>query len=209
MVNRCIAIITDNKTHRNRRCMKSFKFDINGCKYCHIHANKNFAVYISKIQAAYRSYLCRNKVKKIKEMPTDIQQIITGFVREDFINARYNCQLSNFIIKKIRNYLYNLCNTNIYYSCRIIDRQLNNVKNLYDLAKLNVLINKYESILNYNNNFTTPMYCYDYYYNYNKYSLKELMKKILNIGTCKIDDLQNGKLIIYNGLLVDLLEDLD
>ena len=202
-MNRCTANVIDNNTHRKRRCMKSFKFEINGCKYCHIHANKNFAVYVSKIQAVYRSYLCRNKVKKIKDMPTDIQQIITGYVREDFINARYNCQLSNFIIKKIRNYLYNLCYTNIYYSSRTIDTKLNNIKNLYDL------INKYESVLNYNNNFTTPMYYYDYYYN-SKYSLKELMKKIWNIGTCKIDNLQNDKLIIYNGFLVDrIIEDID
>lgn len=202
-MNRCNATVIDNNTRRNRRCMKSFKFEINGCKCCHIHANKNFGIYVCKIQAVYRSYLCRNKVKKIKEMPVDIQQIITGYMRDDFVNSRYNCQLSNFLVKKIRKYLYYLSNTNLYYSSRTFNRELNNVKKLYDFIKLKILIEKYEIILNYNNDYTKSLYYYDNYFTRINYSLKDLIKNISNIAICKIDDLQKGKLTIINGILFE------
>ena len=201
MMNRCSATVNDNNTRRNRRCMKSFKFEINGCKCCHIHANKNFGIYVCKIQAAYRSYLCRNKVKKIKEMPIDIQQMITGYVREEFENSRYNCQLSNFLVRKIRNFVRFLGNAVTYYHPPIIDRNLNKIENLYEVFYLVKLMNKYHVILTYNKEFVTPQYRYEYS---NVISLYDLMHKIYTLAVLKVNLLQLNKLTIINNAIHDI-----
>lgn len=155
-IRRCEYIVLDSSTRHNRKCKKSFSFLINGCKCCYHHANKYYGLVIAKIQAAVRGNICRSRTNKLKEMPVDIQQIISGYVREEFENSRYNCQLSNFLVKKIYKVLSYVNGGGYYFSpymlCNNITR---NPDKLLELLQLIKLCLKYKSILNYNKKYTT------------------------------------------------------
>ena len=153
---RCQYDVFDPTTKRNRKCKKGFAFLINGCKCCHIHANKDYGIIISKIQAIVRGNLCRSKINKLKTMPYDIQRIITGYVREEFENSRYNCQLSNFLVKKIYKVLSEVNGNEYYFNPRIIRNNISrDPDKLLQLLQIIKLCVKYKSILNYNKKYTT------------------------------------------------------
>lgn len=105
--NRCSAVVLDKETKRNRKCKKTFKFTINGCKYCTIHLNIALCTYVLLIQSIYRGKVVRRRVNYIKSMPDDIQQKIISFEREEFFNEIFNYKLSNFLIKKFRIFITN------------------------------------------------------------------------------------------------------
>ena len=153
---RCEHIVFDTSTRRNRKCKKSFSFLINGCKCCYHHANKYYGRVIAKIQALVRGNICRSKTNKLKEMPLDIQQIVTGYMREEFENSRYNCQLSNFLVKKIYKVLSEVNGNGYYFNPHIIRNNISrDPEKLLQLLQIIKLCVKYKSILNYNKKYTT------------------------------------------------------
>lgn len=177
---RCQYDVFDPITKRNRKCKKGFAFLINGCKCCHIHANKDYGVIISKIQAIVRGNLCRNKTNKLKTMPYDIQHIITGYVREEFENSRYNCQLSNFLVKKIYNTVKKLNGGYNYYWKYQIYNSLQDTNMFNDIIYVIKMIIKYKSILEYNKKYNCPDY------NLSGFGLKDVSLKYAILEICKL-----------------------
>lgn len=182
---RCNYIVFDSITKRNRKCKKTFSFFINESKYCYHHANKDYWDIISKIQAIVRGNICRSKLIRLKEMPTDIQYIITSYVREDFENSRYNCQLSNFLVKKIYKIICHISGNNRSYfdrwSLGNIRFNLRNMDNLLQIIHIIKLCKKYKSILNYNKKYTSPhINSLDCTCGFKNFSLKYIIKLIVN-----------------------------
>lgn len=179
---RCEYIVIDTSTRRNRKCKKSFSFLINGCKCCYQHANKNYGNIIAKIQAVVRGNICRSKINRLKEMPSDIQKIISGYMREDFENSRYNCQLSNFLVKKIYKTIVAMTGSGYYFCERAIYHALRNYYNVLEIFNLIKLIHKYKLILNYNKKYirTWPLSIVDNF-GFINISLKCAVQKIIAI----------------------------
>lgn len=177
---RCQYDVFDHITKRNRKCKKGFAFLINRCKYCHIHANKDYGVIILKIQAIVRGNLCRSKTNKLKKMPYDIQHIITGYVREEFENSRYNCQLSNFLVKKIYNTVKKLNGVYNYYWKYQIYYSLKDTNMFNDTIYVIKMVIKYKSILEYNKKYTCPDY------NLSGFGLRDVSLKYAISEICKL-----------------------
>jgi len=108
--NRCSAIVLDKETKRNRKCKKGFKFTIKDCKYCTIHANLVLCPYVLLIQSIFRGNVARRRIHFWKKMPDEIQRKIINFERKEFFNEIFNYKLSNFLIKKFKNYFQNYPN---------------------------------------------------------------------------------------------------
>ena len=142
---RCSAIVFDKETKRNRKCKKAFKFTIKDCKYCTIHANLVLRPYVLFIQSVFRGNVVRRRVHFWKKMPDEIQRKIIKFEREEFFNEIFNYKLSNFLIKKFKNYFHNYPNI-------LLDRHFD--INLVDSSmRMLYLHKKYINIIQINNDY--------------------------------------------------------
>lgn len=65
---RCCVKVLDKNSHRKRNCLHKAKWTT----YCSCHARK-FAI---KIQAAWRSYICRRRINVFKLLPKEVWRII-------------------------------------------------------------------------------------------------------------------------------------
>ena len=154
---KCSEYVIDIDTKRARKCKNAFKFIIRDCKFCRIHANINYNIYISRIQAAFHGMQIRKKIKKIRELPDDLQKTIIQKVRDEFVNSRQNIQLSNFLIKKFQAFIFKLNNhiTDRYFEGIILNNfSLMNQDQKKQFTHILYLNNKYKSILNYNTKYT-------------------------------------------------------
>lgn len=150
-MNRCCQIVFDKTKGYNRRCKKKCNYIVSGDKYCSTHVTSIFKNNITKIQSSYRGHRIRLKLKYFKVMPYDIQYKILEYMRDDFYNARFNCQISNYVIKKLK--LYTISITNYFHSTsslRYIHYLNTNPTIFVKCLKLLLIIVKYKSIIEYN-----------------------------------------------------------
>ena len=140
---RCRQIISDPSTGRTRLCKHKMHFG----PFCFIHANCNFLNQIIKIQALYRAYYARKKLKIFYNLPRDLQRKVIFNINKDIHLKHFHCSISNIIyakykkleedsdIEKLLNYInhiYNLYN--------------NIINELYHILKLTI---KYKNILSF------------------------------------------------------------
>ncbi len=72
---RCQAFVLDSVTRRYRKC-KNKKINIAGMDHCRIHCPSP-----AKIQAVFRGFLCRRRLKIFKELPSDVWQLVLYHTR--------------------------------------------------------------------------------------------------------------------------------
>mgnify|MGYP001195056718 CR=1 FL=1 len=65
---RCCAKVFDKISHKKRNCLCKAKWT----KYCSNHARK----FVIKIQAAWRSYICRRRINVFRLLPKDVWEVI-------------------------------------------------------------------------------------------------------------------------------------
>ena len=89
----------------NSKLLKNFS--INN-KYIYYYFELFFYLEIIKIQALYRAYKVRKKLKIYKRLPTELQREILINIKNEFYLERYNKNLLKVLIKKIKDESYKL-----------------------------------------------------------------------------------------------------
>lgn len=164
-MHRCSAIITDISTHKQRKCKKNCNFIIQNCKYCYIHANINYKQHIYKIQALFRGYKVRRKIKYLKLMPCDIQSKIISIIKEEHSLIKYNQRLSNFLLKKIKNEISLFTNNYLWKSRFHLQQTIVLHDYFIKVFKMIILYKKYKKIIRINPEFKKTLFT-NYYFDY-------------------------------------------
>lgn len=135
--------ITNNFICKN----KIYEFNIfNNKKYCTFHYNYYTNYYVTIIQKIYRSYKCRKTINNIYiKLPSDLQNKIINYMRENYYYEKYIKILENIVSKKLineMNHILDILNyTKFYNPISVIALEnyittLNNYKNIENKFKL-------------------------------------------------------------------------
>lgn len=101
---RCAFVVYDEEVNVKRQCtrktMKSSHID-----YCYEHYHNVILKNIYYIQRVIRAYLCRKKIKHLKDMPPDLQEKIVRLTRNEYYNKKRNKMIVDILINKIHNFI--------------------------------------------------------------------------------------------------------
>ena len=93
---RCQAFVLDSVTRRYRKC-KNKQIKIAGVDHCRIHCPSP-----ANIQAVFRGFLCRRRLKVFKELPSDVWQLVLYHTRfEHNVINKYVPSLIDIYRKRI------------------------------------------------------------------------------------------------------------
>ena len=131
----CLAITT------NRRCKLQMKFNINNKKYCFIHADILFGKSVTNIQRYYEGFRVRKLLKKMYNLPDDLQIKIVWHIKEShYIQKHHHKPIYNILEKRYNNFCQKFTSTLPLSLEGIFDlyNEYINLCNLY--CKYNVII---------------------------------------------------------------------
>lgn len=131
----CLAITT------NKKCKLPIKFNINNKKYCLIHANILFGKSTTNIQRCYKGFRVRKLLKKMYNLPDDLQRKIVWHIKEShYIQKHHHKPIYNILEKRYNKFSEKFTSTS-YLSLEEIFDLYNEYINLCDLyCKYNAII---------------------------------------------------------------------
>ena len=131
----CLAITT------NKKCKLPIKFNINNKKYCFIHANILFGKSTTNIQRCYKGFRVRKLLKKMYNLPDDLQRKIVWHIKEShYIQKHHHKPIYNILEKRYNKFSEKFTSTS-YLSLEEIFDLYNEYINLSNLfCKYNVII---------------------------------------------------------------------
>ena len=140
----CLAITT------NKKCKLPIKFNINNKKYCFIHANILFGKSTTNIQRCYKGFRVRKLLKKMYNLPDDLQRKIIWHLKEPYyIQKHHHKPIYNILEKRYNKFSEKFTSTS-YLSLEEIFDLYNEYINLCDLyCKYNAIIDSEKIITIY------------------------------------------------------------
>ena len=143
--NRCQVIVLDQETKRNRLCKKNKKF-VNICT-CHA------LMYIIKVQAFYKGFYVRRKLKIFNNLPRDIQRLIIYHINEEIYTRRFNSSISKLLDNKLNTFFNNpdyiiFINSYITFDNYYKNNSIEANEFVIELFYILRLIKKYELLIN-------------------------------------------------------------
>ena len=140
----CLAITT------NKKCKLPIKFNINNKKYCLIHANILFGKSTTNIQRCYKGFRVRKLLKKMYNLPDDLQRKIVWHIKEShYIQKHHHKPIYNILEKRYNKFSEKFTSTS-YLSLEEIFDLYNEYINLCDLyCKYNAIIDSEKIITIY------------------------------------------------------------
>ena len=145
MSSRCLSYVVDKETKRKRRCKLSIWCNHN--KFCYVHFCASYKVSILIIQKIWRGFRIRKLVNRFITLPTELQNLISDYVREQHVIKQINNKITLLITNRFKISFSHLLSKKVFY----YDLDL-----LSKLCKYNYYIEKYNTII-------TQDICVDYY----------------------------------------------
>ena len=140
---KCFILVTDRETRKKRKCKCKPLFNIDGHRYCNIHARIIYNHSVIIIQKIWRSYRTNLKLKNLYfNLPTELQQKVLYYLT---VNTIFSHNYDKNFVPLINTIILNKHRFNIS----------NNNSN-FNISRQNILklVDKYKDILydfNYHN----------------------------------------------------------
>jgi hypothetical protein len=142
---RCCEIVTDQHTHRKRKCKLTPKFFLKFGDLCTLHCKMKHSISAIKIQSVWIGYRNRVKLRKLYlGLPRDLQLLVLKFSRESYSIERQHTIINRIIHNRYINLSFdNIMSFSKFFMKYSSVLKNNEKNNLYKRISDYVLINRW------------------------------------------------------------------